>query len=205
MQSYPIGKINFAARVTSASIANIASFATLKVATSSFGINYPGPIGASGSTFAVSGTVGPQGPAGPQGPPGLGVYLLSSSLVTCSYAFSLGSAATAETACSAGTSTYYSANATLANGVFIYYDTRRTVAAFAGYYSNGTNAWSNDGSGQLTDQTTCVGGSPLPPPPPSGGGGGCTGYSCTDGVGCPEGCYCSTNEGMGTCVAGGNE
>lgn len=197
MQSYPIGKTNFAARVVSASVANVATFATLKVATASFGINFPGPSGSSGSTYTFYGPTGQQGPAGPQGPQGFGVYLLSSTRVTCSYAFSLGysSTGTAQDSCVATPSTFYGSDGTLNAGDTIYNNTSRTIPAYSGYYSNGTLAWFNDGGGVLTNETACEGGGGGSPP---GGGGGCSG-TCFDGVGCTEGCYCSSNEGAGTC------
>jgi hypothetical protein len=83
MESYPVGKISFANKVISASVANTSSFATLKVLTASISLNSPGPSGSSGSAFAVSGSVGPRGETGPSGSKGLGVYLLSSILGTC--------------------------------------------------------------------------------------------------------------------------
>lgn len=199
MQSYPLGKTNFATRVTSASIAASATFLNARVNTASFALNAPGPSGSSGSVYTNIGAVGPQGPIGPQGPKGLGVYLLSSTIASCSYAFSLGYSAggTAQDACVAVQSTYYSAATVLANDVYIYFNTKRTVAAFAGYYSNGSNAWFTDGDGRLYNESTCTGGGE-PPPSPPGGGGGCSG-TCFDGVGCEVGCYCSTNEGAGVC------
>lgn len=192
MESYPIGKLNFATRVTSASIANISEFATLKVFTASFALNAPGPSGSSGSSFTNTGPVGPQGATGPQGPKGLGVYLIASSLVTCSYAQSLGySSVDGTTACSAGQGTYYSNTSTLTFATLLFGDVKQQTNASTGYYSNGSTYWYVL-SGNLQDSgTACSGGG-------GGGGGGCSG-TCYDGAGCTGGCSCSTNEGFGFC------
>jgi hypothetical protein len=83
MQSYPLSKINFAVSVTSASIANRASFITSNVLTASIALNFSGSIGPSGSSYTKYGAVGPTGPGGPSGSQGLGIYLLSSSRALC--------------------------------------------------------------------------------------------------------------------------
>lgn len=83
MQSYPLGKTNFATSVTTASIAARASFLGARVFTASVAMNFSGSVGPSGSGYTKAGSIGPTGPTGPQGPKGLGVYLLSSSRASC--------------------------------------------------------------------------------------------------------------------------
>lgn len=85
MESYPLGKSNFASFTTSASLAARSSFLLARVNTASIALNFTGSIGPSGSGFTNTGSIGPQGPTGPTGPKGLGVYLLSSSRATCCY------------------------------------------------------------------------------------------------------------------------
>lgn len=203
MQSYPLGKTNFATSVTSASFSNIANFLTANVSTASFAANFPGPQGPSGSTYTNIGIEGPQGPSGSQGPQGFGVYLLSSSLATCAYTFSLGRAlapsGTAEQACIAIPSTYYSDQSPLGFGVTIYTDLNLTIVPDAGYYSDGTTAWSFDGGVIDNLGVACAGGGDGGE---GGGGGGICGTSCGYGQACPSGCYCSVDENsfsLGTC------
>lgn len=83
MQSYPLGKTNFATSVTTASLSATATFLLSSVSTASIALNFSGSIGPSGSEYIKSGSQGVQGPAGPTGPKGFGVYLLSSSLASC--------------------------------------------------------------------------------------------------------------------------
>lgn len=86
MQSYPFGTPPYITKVTSASNALSASFTndTITINTASIGLNSTGPQGAPGTNTTISGPTGTQGATGPQGPTGLGIWLLSSSLATCS-------------------------------------------------------------------------------------------------------------------------
>lgn len=195
MQFYPLGLTSFATRVTSASISNVATFLTIPVVpTASFGLNFIGPSGSIGASYTRTGATGPEGPQGPAGPKGLGVYLLSSARVTCSYAFNFGYAALEEprsSACIAIPSTYYSTAASFTTGDTLYTTERRTTTVVNGYYSDGTTVWQTT-SGVADAGTSCIGGGG------GGGGGGCS-STCEDGVGCSAGCVCSTNVGVGFC------
>lgn len=196
MQFYPLGLTSFATRVTSASISNAAAFLAIPIVpTASFALNFIGPSGSAGASFTSQGATGPEGPTGPAGPAGFGAYLLSSTRVTCSYAFNFGYAALEEpraSACIAVPSTYYSTAASFTAGNTLYTTERRTTTVVNGYYSDGTTVWQTT-AGVADAGTSCSGGGG------GGGGGGCSG-TCEDGVGCAEGCYCSTNSGVGFCT-----
>lgn len=83
MESYPLGKVNFATSVTTASLASQSLFLSATINTASVALNFSGSRGPSGSVYTKFGSDGPNGSVGPQGPKGLGVYLLSSSRASC--------------------------------------------------------------------------------------------------------------------------
>jgi hypothetical protein len=194
MQFYPLGISNFATRAVSASIANSANFLTMPVVpTASFALNLRGPEGEVGDSVNVLRPKGERGETGDTGPRGPGVYLLSSSRVTCAFPFNLGFAALQEpqtSACFAVPFTYYSNATPFDVGSALYATPELITVVTNGYYSDSNTVWEVT-NGIAGTGVACSGG--------GGGGGGCTG-TCTDGIGCVDGCYCSGTEGVGTCT-----
>lgn len=200
MQFYPLGIINFATKVVSASSANLATFLTIPVVpTASIALNFTGPSGSAGNSYQKQGAQGPTGPQGPTGSKGLGVYLLASFRATCSYAQSLSySTISAQSACDNqfnNTNTYYSGQSVLGLYAQLFTDVRRTINVSTGYYSNGFTSYYVDQSEYvdfpgIQSSTACITG--------GGGGGGCGG-PCNDNNPCGGPCVCSAS---GTDVIG---
>jgi hypothetical protein len=188
MEFYPLGRTDFATRVTTASIALTGSFLTIPVVpTSSTATNRPGPQGPSGSTFTFTGVTGPAGPQGPSGSQGFGVYLLAAARrAFCGYTFTLGSSLVGPgTACnrynSSLTEEYYSNDSSLTLGDPLYTElVANPPTASNGYYADATNYWVVTG-GFVSAPNLCSSCSEL-------------GASCTDNSEC-----CSGNCASGTC------
>lgn len=188
MQFYPLGRSDFATKVTTASLAFTGSFLTIPVVpTASIAENRLGPRGPSGSTFTFTGVAGPVGPRGPSGSQGFGVYLLTGSRrAFCGYTFTLGSSLVGPgTACnrynSSLTEEYYSNESSLTMGDPLYTElVANPPTASNGYYADATNYWvvTNGTVNAPTLCSSCAG----------------LGAACSDNSEC-----CSGNCAFGTC------
>ena len=162
MQSYPLGKTNFATSVTTSSLSATAAFLQSSVPTASIALNFSGSIGPSGSGYIKSGSQGVTGPTGPQGPKGLGVYLLSSSLATCcTYLgdFSTDNSGLLGSNCSgytSGVNGVYSSDCTgIANGCTLYLNSNCSIRANVYCFSDGGSYYCTDSNGTVTSTGGC--------------------------------------------------
>lgn len=194
---------------TGSFIANFAAIAVNRVDTASVALNITGAAGTNGTGFAVFGPTGSKGATGVTGPRGLSVFLLSGSWNTgvCTggtscygYSFATTTVSPPGWTCDNNSlTTIYSTSNVMGEGVPIFYDSGcismiTDYIAFGGYAGS---VWTADTNGQAQIEELCQ----TPAPPGDGGGGPCSGF-CLDGEGCEPSCYCTTQEGFGTCVGG---
>jgi hypothetical protein len=162
MQSYPLGKVNFATTVTTASVSLQSSFLTSTINTASVALNFSGSIGPSGSGYTKVGATGVTGPTGPQGPKGFGVYLLSSTRATCcTYLgdFSTDTSGGGGSNCSSytdGIRSVYSSDCTsIGNGCTLYLNSTCSTPANVYCFSDGSDYYCTNGSGVVTSTGGC--------------------------------------------------